>query len=232
MKKRIPAIILMFTMFLTTSYAANVYKKTIEVVSGINVNFNNQALDMTDANGKSVEAFIYQGTTYVPLRAVSSAFGADISYDSNTHTVDFYDDFAELVTAAYKLNRTITICRGELDLYQSAINANSFEINPTLQSQYNQKFIKRDTEMLALLAKENINYSLLKENLLPIYYDFLDKYKKAVADFTVMYNQKNYSNIVTWGEFFKSESNASSSAIDYSLELEDFYDSFNWRTFN
>ena len=58
MKKRIPAIILMFTMFLTTSYAANVYKKTIEVTSGINVNFNNQALDMTDANGKPIVSSI------------------------------------------------------------------------------------------------------------------------------------------------------------------------------
>ena len=32
MKKRIPAIILMFALFLTTSYAANTYRKTITVV--------------------------------------------------------------------------------------------------------------------------------------------------------------------------------------------------------
>ena len=38
--------------------------------------------------------------------------------------------------------------------------------------------------------------------------------------------------MTTWGEFFKSESNASLSATSYSLELEDFYDSFNWRTFD
>ena len=31
MKKRIPAIILMFALFLTTSYAANTYRKTIAV---------------------------------------------------------------------------------------------------------------------------------------------------------------------------------------------------------
>lgn len=77
MKKRIPAIILMFALFLTTSYAANTYRKTITVTSGVNVEFNNEAIDMTDANGKAVEAFIYNGTTYVPIRAVSNAFGAD-----------------------------------------------------------------------------------------------------------------------------------------------------------
>ena len=61
MKKRIPAIILMFALFLTTSYAANTYRKTIAVTSGVNVEFNNEAIDMTDANGKAVEAFIYNG---------------------------------------------------------------------------------------------------------------------------------------------------------------------------
>ena len=61
----------MFALFLTTSYAANTYRKTIAVTSGVNVEFNNEAIDMTDANGKAVEAFIYNGTTYVPIRAVS-----------------------------------------------------------------------------------------------------------------------------------------------------------------
>ena len=97
MKKRIPAIILMFALFLTTSYAANTYRKTITVTSGVNVEFNNEAIDMTDANGKAVEAFIYNGTTYVPIRAVSNAFGADIGYDRNTQTISVYDDFTEML---------------------------------------------------------------------------------------------------------------------------------------
>lgn len=231
MKKRIPAMILMFAMFLTTSYAANVYKKTIEVTSGINVNFNSQALDMTDANGKPVEAFIYRGTTYVPLRAVSGAFGADISYDSSTHTVDFYDDFTELVTAAYKLNRTINVCKGELELYNSAINANSFEINPTLKKQDSQKFIDRDADMLNTLSKDNLNYSLLQDDLLPSYYEFIKQYQLAVMNYTVMYTLKDYSNTKAWGEYFKSESNASLEGTSYGVALETFYDSFNWRTF-
>ena len=69
MKKRIPAIILMFALFLTTSYAANTYRKTIAVTSGVNVEFNNEAIDMTDANGKAVEAFIYNGRLRCPMRS-------------------------------------------------------------------------------------------------------------------------------------------------------------------
>ena len=127
MKKRIPAIILMFALFLTTSYAANTYRKTIAVTSGVNVEFNNEAIDMTDANGKAVEAFIYNGTTYVPNSCgVQCVRLPDIGYDRNTQTISIYDDFTEIVTAAYKLERTITICRGELDLYNESINANLF----------------------------------------------------------------------------------------------------------
>lgn len=108
MKKRIPAIILMFALFLTTSYAANTYRKTITVTSGVNVEFNNEAIDMTDANGKAVEAFIYNGTTYVPIRAVSNAFGADIGYDRNTQTISIYDDFSEVAAVAHGMSNILT----------------------------------------------------------------------------------------------------------------------------
>ena len=38
MKQRIPAVILMFALFLSTSFAANAYKKSIEVEYGIDAN--------------------------------------------------------------------------------------------------------------------------------------------------------------------------------------------------
>ena len=108
MKKRIPAIILMFALFLTTSYAANTYRKTITVTSGVNVEFNNEAIDMTDANGKAVEAFIYNGTTYVPIRAVSNMLGIDVDWDGPSNTVllgktgtakDFIEDLEPYYTS-------------------------------------------------------------------------------------------------------------------------------------
>ena len=92
MKKRIPAIILMFALFLTTSYAANTYRKTITVTSGVNVEFNNEAID----------------TTYVPIRAVSNAFGADIGYDRNTQTISIYDDFSEVAAVAHGMSNILT----------------------------------------------------------------------------------------------------------------------------
>ena len=231
MKKRIPAIILMFALFLTTSYAANTYRKTITVTSGVNVEFNNEAIDMTDANGKAVEAFIYNGTTYVPIRAVSNAFGADIGYDRNTQTISIYDDFTEIVIAAYKLDCTISVCMTELEVYRAAINNNAFWTAPAEKSKEAQAFIDRDTEMLKTLSEDNGCYHLLEEELLPLYNEFIPAYRNAVKNYTAMYNQKSYSNMNLWSAFSRSESEANVNGISYSVELESFYDSFNWREF-
>ena len=232
MKKRIPAIILMFAMFLTTSYAANTYRKTITVTSGVNVEFNNEAIDMTDANGKAVEAFIYNGTTYVPIRAVSNAFGADIGYDRNTQTISIYDDFTEILIAAYKLDCTISVCMTELEVYRAAINNNAFWTAPAEKSKEAQAFIDRDTEMLKTLSEDNGCYHLLSEQLLPTYNEFIKSYQQAVKSYAVMYNQRNYSDEKLWTPFAENETSARENSGMYASDLEIFYDSFNWRTFD
>ena len=232
MKKRIPAIILMFALFLTTSYAANTYRKTITVTSGVNVEFNNEAIDMTDANGKAVEAFIYNGTTYVPIRAVSNEFGADIGYDRNTQTISVYDDFTEILIAAYKLDCTISVCMTELEVYRAAINNNAFWTAPAEKSKEAQAFIDRDTEMLKTLSEDNGCYHLLSEQLLPTYNEFIKSYQQAVKSYAVMYNQRNYSDEKLWTPFAKNETSARENSGMYASDLEIFYDSFNWRTFD
>ncbi len=231
MKKRIPAIILMFALFLTTSYAANTYRKTIAVTSGVNVEFNNEAIDMTDANGKAVEAFIYNGTTYVPIRAVSNAFGADIGYDRNTQTISVYDDFTEILIAAYKLDCTISVCMTELEVYRAAINNNAFWTAPAEKSKEAQAFIDRDTEMLKTLSEDNGCYHLLSEQLLPTYNEFIKSYQQAVKSYTAMYNQRNYSDEKLWTPFAENETSARENSGMYASDLEIFYDSFNWREF-
>lgn len=41
----------------------------------------------TDANGASVYPINYNGTTYLPIRALSGAFGADVAWDGATNTI-------------------------------------------------------------------------------------------------------------------------------------------------
>lgn len=40
-----------------------------------------------DANGNIVEPFIYNGTTYLPVRAIGEAFNKDVHWDGGTATV-------------------------------------------------------------------------------------------------------------------------------------------------
>ena len=40
----------------------------------------------TDVNGKTVAPFLSEGTTYLPLRAVSAALGMEVNWDSESHT--------------------------------------------------------------------------------------------------------------------------------------------------
>ncbi|MCD8180296.1 MAG: NPCBM/NEW2 domain-containing protein [Firmicutes bacterium] len=56
--------------------------ETIEVTySDIRVYTDGEEVDMKDANGQSVEPFIYNGTTYLPVRAVGEAVGKEVSWD-------------------------------------------------------------------------------------------------------------------------------------------------------
>ena len=52
----------------------------------IKVTLDGKAVDLVDANGNAVEPFAIAGTTYLPIRAVASALGLDVGWDSATST--------------------------------------------------------------------------------------------------------------------------------------------------
>jgi Copper amine oxidase N-terminal domain./Telomeric repeat-binding factor 2. len=70
----------------TVAIAAAGYLKTIEVSTDINLNINGQNFVPKDVNGNVVDIFVYEGTTYVPIRAVAEAFGLDVGYNGDTKT--------------------------------------------------------------------------------------------------------------------------------------------------
>lgn len=52
-----------------------------------NIIIDGEELTCYDANGNRVEAFVHQGTTYVPVRAIAEAFDTNVSWDQATKTV-------------------------------------------------------------------------------------------------------------------------------------------------
>lgn len=53
----------------------------------IKVTLDGKSVALTDANGKAVEPFIIDGTTYLPVRAVATALGLNVGWDGSTSTV-------------------------------------------------------------------------------------------------------------------------------------------------
>ena len=62
-------------------------KRSIQVEDGIGITLNGATFIPRNANGKEVSVFLYNGTTYVPVRAISEAMGMDVSFNSATRTV-------------------------------------------------------------------------------------------------------------------------------------------------
>lgn len=61
--------------------------KNINVWYGAAITINGELFIPTDNNGKTVQPFIYEGTTYMPMRAIIEALGANIEWDANNKVV-------------------------------------------------------------------------------------------------------------------------------------------------
>ena len=91
-KERIKGIVIGFILcaVLTTSTAvlANQVTRSITVTSGhINLVVNGEPVIPRDGQGNIVEPFVYDGTTFLPVRALANALGQEVDWDGDTYTV-------------------------------------------------------------------------------------------------------------------------------------------------
>ena len=85
-KTRIAAAALALTVGTGTVAMAAGQMMNISVLPGMKLSVNGQSFVPKDANGNEVDVFAYNGTTYVPIRAISQAFGLEVGYDAATQT--------------------------------------------------------------------------------------------------------------------------------------------------
>ncbi|HOQ36580.1 MAG TPA: extracellular solute-binding protein [Acetivibrio sp.] len=78
-----------------TAYTMSM-RKTITVdYRDIKINVDGKRIDPKDGNGRRVEPFIFEGTTYLPVRAVSEALGKQVLWDGDTYTIDILSNPSE-----------------------------------------------------------------------------------------------------------------------------------------
>lgn len=77
--------LLLLTCLCVTATAAS--KRTIDVEDGVGISINGATFIPKDAAGNQVSVFVYNGTTYAPVRAIGEAMGLDVKFDSANQVV-------------------------------------------------------------------------------------------------------------------------------------------------
>ena len=70
-----------------SAFAGTVEKQIKVVYNDIKISINGKQITPKDANGNTVEPFSYNGTVYLPVRAISQALGSSVSWNADTNTV-------------------------------------------------------------------------------------------------------------------------------------------------
>ena len=73
--------------------AADLVPRQLQVDAGVEVYIDGNQLDPRDVNGNRVDALLYNGTTYVPVRAVTESLGYDVAWNGA-------DDYAYISSVA------------------------------------------------------------------------------------------------------------------------------------
>ena len=112
-----------------SAFAAGGYTKqaTLEY-DNIKIQIDGQQITPKDPNGKTVEPFIINGTTYLPVRAVADAVGYGVSWDGKTNTVKLTSDGSTDVPAGPSTKvGTVLFDQGGVKItYKGIADASSF----------------------------------------------------------------------------------------------------------
>ena len=137
--KRLVAIALLAAMTIPTAAAAQSNMKQINVRYGIQLTVNGVSKRLTDANGNEVNPFEYNGTTYVPIRGVAQAMGAQVGYNQSTNTAYIIGEVGGINPSYDALNQ---IYRATREMYESSNGLFSICINGA-SSQLNMSYVQQ-----------------------------------------------------------------------------------------
>lgn len=81
-------LVSLLVVVLAVPALASVYDKAVQIYyRDVKVTLNGQTIVPKDALGNPIEPFLMNGTTYLPVRGISSALGLEVQWDQATSTV-------------------------------------------------------------------------------------------------------------------------------------------------
>ena len=143
----------------STSSKAVTGKQTIDVdYLDIKLVVNGKEVTPKDVNGNVVEPFAYQGTTYLPVRAVGEALGKTVRWDGETKTVHL----GELPQGTYLVDACKVSKFNEDSVYRAA-DHKAFEQGG---KRYSQGFKTNGTIIFELGGKyESLTFDLFNDDV-------------------------------------------------------------------
>ena len=81
------ALAVVFGIMIGANAADTVKPITATLNYGITVKYNGETQELKDAGGNRVYPISYEGTTYLPVRAVANLLGIEVNWDGPTNTV-------------------------------------------------------------------------------------------------------------------------------------------------
>lgn len=135
---------------LTGTAIATTGKVTKELeYRNISVSLDGQKLNLTDAKGNPVEPFMFDGTNYLPVRALAEALGLDVAWDGATSTV---------VLTTPKNNSAVSVGEG-MYLVGTDIQAGTYLLTATSEDwgAYYARCKDASGEMSSIIANDNFS---------------------------------------------------------------------------
>ena len=78
-----------------SAFSANIEKVLNATFKDIQIFIDGEMIEPKDANGAIVEPFIVDGTTYLPVRALSEALGCTVEWDDERNAVNVSTEYYE-----------------------------------------------------------------------------------------------------------------------------------------
>jgi len=95
----IAGVLIMILLSSTALVAANTITKDVTITfRDIRVVVNGEQVTPKDAAGNILEPFLWNGTTYLPIRAIADIFDLNANWDRDTSTIYLEDRYQEIPT--------------------------------------------------------------------------------------------------------------------------------------